>query len=1024
MTGGRVPGARAPGLPPPGDFLDPAVPPPACLEALATLGVGDPPGALANLRRLAETPQLRDAVAPLVPRLLHHLAASADPDMALNNLERLAEAALDRPAFYALLGAHPEAIPVLVALASTSQFLADALVRSPQIVPWLLDPRVMTTRSREAMQQELAAACRPFRTAEGRLNALRRVKRRELCRIGLRDILGDADLTTTTQELSELADACLAQAWQAVAPALLERHGHPSPEGFAIIALGKLGGSELNYSSDIDVCFVYEAEGETAGPEIVSNRAFFQRAAERVLAALTAMTEEGAAYRVDLRLRPEGTGGPLALPLDAYRQYHETRGALWERQALIKARFAAGDERLGQAFVALARHVAYRPGLEREALAEIRAMKGRIDRLLRARGQHERHVKLGVGGIRDIEFHVQALQLLYGAQDPWLWERNSLRALHRLAERGYLSWEESGTLARAYTFLRTVEHRLQILHALQTHTLPADPAELARLARRLGYTGEAEAVRRRFLADYDGTRQAVRRAFEGFFAAPARPAAGEAPPWDPARVAAVGFAEPERARQNLALLWEGPPLVTAPGPTRAVLRTLLPATLEALAAVPDPDAALDALERLVAGAGPRTAYLARLAAAPALLGRLLGFFARSERLAQTLITRPELIDGLADAARGAARRPARALRAAFTAFEAPGLDEPDRLRLFKQAEELRTAWQDLVGGWPPARVGWQLSELAEACLAIAWRWAEVEAAAGLGVPRAGGCAVPALVVGMGKLGGRELDYGSDLDLVVLYGGDAETGPPTHVYLDRVVERTSGLLAAITRTGQVFRVDLRLRQGGKATALAHSLASLDRYLAEEAALWERHALVKARPVWGDRGLARRFWALRRARVFAPGLSPAERAEIAHVRARMELELGQEGPGRIHLKFGRGGLVDIEFLVQVLQLAHGARHHALRTPSTPVALARLGALGLLPGPAARALGEAYGFLRGLLRALRLRQARPPDCLPVAGHVLARLAREHGLSSGRALVARHREVAELVRTQYLAVMAGGGA
>ena len=282
-----------------------------------------------------------------------------------------------------------------------------------------------------------------------------------------------------------------------------------------MIALGKHGGAELNYSSDIDLCFVYEAEGETEGPEVVASRTYFARLGERLIGALTAMTEEGTVYRVDLRLRPEGTGGPLALPLDAYRAYHTARGALWERQALIKARVATGDERVGQAFLDLAQEIVYRPGLEREALAEIRAMKNRIDRLLRARGQQERHVKLGVGGIRDVEFHIQALQLLYGAQDPWLRERNSLRALHWLAERGYLSWEESGQLAHAYEFLRRIEHRLQILHAFQTHTLPADPAELGKLARRLGYGGDGETAARQLLLDYDRTRRTVRSRVRG-----------------------------------------------------------------------------------------------------------------------------------------------------------------------------------------------------------------------------------------------------------------------------------------------------------------------------------------------------------------------------------------------------------------------------------------------------------------------------------------------------------------------------
>jgi glutamate-ammonia-ligase adenylyltransferase len=972
-------------------------------------------------------------VAPILPRLLHHLGASADPDMALNNIERLAAAALDRRGLYVLLASHPEAVPVLTTLVATSQFLADALIRSPQTVPWLLDPRVMQPRSREAMHGEVAAACRPFRTEEGRLNALRRVKRRELCRIGLRDVLGDADLVATTQELSELADACLAQALLTVTPALQERYGRPqhagedghrTPTGFAVIALGKHGGAELNYSSDIDLTFVYEAEGETDGPEVVSSRTYFARLGERLVGALTAMTEEGTVYRVDLRLRPEGTGGPLALPLAAYRAYHTTRGALWERQALIKARVAAGDERVGQAFLELAREIAYRPGLEREAVGEIRAMKSRIDRLLRARGQQERHVKLGVGGIRDVEFHVQALQLLYGAQDPWLREPNSLRALHRLAERGYLSWEESGRLAHAYVFLRTIEHRLQILHALQTHTLPAEPLELAKLARRLGYAGEAETVAHALLRDYDRTRRTVRAAFEGFFDATVREGP-EAPPWDAASVAAVGFADPERARQNLRLLWEGPALVAVPVSVRTALQTLLPATLDALRTVPDPDAALDALERFVAAAGPRTAYLARLAATPDLLGGVLTFFTRSERLTQALIARPELLDALGPTV-PAAPRTAPALRAAFRDFAAPpGLDEADRLRLWKQREELEIAWRDLILGDQPARVAWALGELAEACLGIAWDQAAAETRTALGEPRAGGRPVPALVVGMGKLGGRELDYGSDLDLVVLYEGPSDAAPDSHVYFDRVVDRLYTRLTAITRTGQAFRVDLRLRQGGKATALAHALGTLDRYLAGEAALWERQALVRARPVLGDPGLARRFAALRRARVFDPGLSDAERAEIHRVRTRMELELGREGPGRIHLKFGAGGLVDVEFLVQVLQLTHGRRHRGLQTPSTRVALARLGAVGLLPEATATGLLEAYEFQRGLLRSLRLRQVRPPDCLPVTGHVLARLAREAGLESGRALLARHREVAEFVRAEYFRVMGatGGG-
>jgi len=328
-----------------------------------------------------------------------------------------------------------------------------------------------------------------------------------------------------------------------------------------------------------------------------------------------------------------------------------------------------------------------------------------------------------------------------------------------------------------------------------------------------------------------------------------------------------------------------------------------------------------------------------------------------------------------------------------------------------------------VLGEPPSRVAWALGELAEACVGLAWDAAYAEVRTALGEPRIAGRPVPALVVGMGKLGGRELDYGSDLDLVVLYGGLGETGSEAHVFFDRVVDRLNTLLTAITRAGQVFRVDLRLRQGGKATALAHSLETLDRYLREEAALWERQALVRARPILGDGRLARRFMALRRACVFDPGLSAGERAEIHHVRMRMEQELGREGPGRIHLKFGAGGLVDVEFLVQVLQLTHGARRGALRSPSTRRALAALGAAGLVPERTAGKLLEAYEFLRRLLRSLRLGQARPPDCLPTAGHVLTRLAREVGEESGRALLVRHRAVADFVRAEYFRTVGSEG-
>ncbi|MGH7393016.1 MAG: bifunctional [glutamate--ammonia ligase]-adenylyl-L-tyrosine phosphorylase/[glutamate--ammonia-ligase] adenylyltransferase, partial [Candidatus Rokuibacteriota bacterium] len=416
--------------------------------------------------------------------------------MALNNLERYA-ALVDRAVFFQTLAAHPGAADLLARLFGASQFLADALRRRPGHLAWLLEPRTMRQWLPDELEADLAQALAPFTAREARMNALRRFKYRQLLRIASRDLLGDADLTVTTEELSRLADVCLAAAWRLSEAALAARYGAPraedgAPTGMAIIGMGKLGGDELNYSSDIDLMFVYGADGETAGGPAgrLANGDFFARVARDLVAFLESVTDEGSAFRVDLRLRPEGRMGGVILSLDGYRAYYARRAELWERQALVKARVAAGDERVGARFTALAREVVYRPGADEGVVAAVRAMKREIDRSLEAKGApgeaREGNVKLGRGGIREIEFLVQALQLLYGGDDPWLRERHTLKALFRLAERGYLAPVLVRTLSDAYVHLRTVEHRLQIVHEFQTHTLPRDRAELGRLARRAG----------------------------------------------------------------------------------------------------------------------------------------------------------------------------------------------------------------------------------------------------------------------------------------------------------------------------------------------------------------------------------------------------------------------------------------------------------------------------------------------------------------------------------------------------------
>jgi len=1005
---------------------------PADRRALADLkrrGFANPAAALLNLHALAPTPRDALLLAPALPRLLAQLADAPDPDMTLNNLERLA-AQGDRAVFLALLSSHPGAIPLLARLGGTSQFLADTLRRYPTLLPWLLEPRTMRQWHGDDLEADLAAGLLPFTNLEARLNALRRFKYRQLLRIGCRDILGDADLTVTTEELSRLADVCLGAAWRGAESKLGRLYGVPTgPDGaatgLAVIGMGKLGGDELNYSSDIDLIFVYGEDGRTTGGEAgrIDNGDYFTAAARAIVDALEAVTDEGYAFRVDLRLRPEGRMGALILSLEGYRAYVSERALLWERQALIKARFCAGDLAVATRFLDLIRPFVFRPGLDPAIVGEIRRMKGAIDRSLRAKGSQRRNVKLGIGGIREIEFLVQALQLLYGGDDAWLRERNTLRAIFRLTERGYLSPALGRFLGDALVHLRTAEHRLQILHEFQTHTLPEDPRARGLFARRMGMQLAAPAAGRRFLARHRRITRRVHSAFRDFFAVPpqaARPAV-RIPTYTALK--ATGFTDPDRARQNLRLILEGRPLVPYEATARRALTAMFPVLLDALWQSPDPDLALNQLERFVAATGPRTAYLELLAARPDLLANLVRLCARGEFLTQLLVAQPELLDALASPATFAACTRKRALLSELAPVFAPHLgpaERKDRLRQLKQAQELGITWRMLLGVTDAVRFSLEMTALADAALAVAWLLALEETAAQLGVPRDGaGRMIPAAIIGIGKFGGRELTTGSDLDLFVVYGGAGETDGPeaveAHVFYGRVVESLSAWLADITAAGTVFPVDLRLRPGSKGSGFATSLDAVEQYYREWADPWERQTLTRARLVGGDPRLGRVLRKQLSRLVYGRQALPPDLKEMRELRLRMEKELGKESPGRLHVKFGRGGLVDVEFITQALQMLHGTRHPALRRANTLSVLSAVKGAGLLPADDCDMLAGHYQFLRRVSAGLRLFAARPADTLEPAGPIPGRLAKSLDYASRKAFLEDYRCRTAWVRALY---------
>jgi glutamate-ammonia-ligase adenylyltransferase len=977
-------------------------------------------------------------LAPALPRLLAELAGAADPDMALNNLERYA-AVVDRAVLFRTLATHPGAAHLLARLGGGSQFLADALRRRPVALAWLLEPRTMRVWFADDFAADLAQSLAPFTSREARMNALRRFKYRHVLRIGARDLLGDADLSVTTEELARLADTCLGEAWRMAETEARARVGAPldaagEPTGVAVIGMGKLGGEELNYSSDIDLMFVYGAEGESAGgPEgRIANGEYFARVCRDIAAIIESVTEEGYVFRVDLRLRPEGRMGAVALSLDGYRTYHRERAEFWERQALLKARVAAGDEGVGARFMDFAREIVYRPGLDERILPAIRTMKQGIDRELGRRGESlTANVKLGRGGIREIEFVVQALQLLYGGDDPWLRERNSLKALFRLTERGYLAPDLGRALSHALVHLRTVEHRLQLLHEFQTHTLPDDAPSLGRLARRLGIDKPPAAAARTFRARHRAMTTAVHRAFVEFFRERPAPARRLRLPGLVA-LQATGFADPERARHNLRLILEGRPLVPYAGALRAALERLYPSLLDTLWKSPDPDEALNQFERFLSAAGPRAGYIELLADNPRLLEGLVRLCAGGDLLTQLLITQPELLASLADPAALAGARTRARLRAALAAVFAPGnvpAERRDRLRQIKQAEELTIVWRYLLGVTTIERYAREMTALAEATLQAGWLMALGPQVERHGVPRDDrGRFVPAVIVGVGKLGGRELTTGSDLDLFVVFDTpgpgdgmtDGEAPVDAHTFYSGAVERLAGALGDITPAGVAFAVDLRLRPGSKGSGFAASVDALERYYEEHGDLWERQTLTRARLVLGDRALGRRVRATLRRLVYGAPLPRSALKEIGEVRTRMELELARETPGRWHVKLGRGGLVDVEFLTQALQLVHGAEHPAVRGTSTIAALTGLARVGAVPEATAAALAEDYRFLRRVSTALRLLGARPTDTLELAGPMPARVASALGLGSRDAFLAAYRERTTAVRAAYEEVFA----
>lgn len=1015
------------------------------IEALAAAGCRNPEQALQTLQRLAGSSHLT-SFQSILPLFLDRLRNLADPDMALNNLERYAEVVIDRGFLFSHLRDSPKSLDLLLTLFGSSQHLSDILIRFPQDLHWLLQPGLLRqTRSKEESVEDLNGFLSRVKSQGRAWMALRRFKMRETLRIGLQDLLGNLDLTAVTQQLSLMADVVLQRAYEICLADLVRRHGEPrcvGPSGdnvcgFAIIAMGKLGGGELNFSSDIDLLFIYEGEGETDGLASpsgiiigkVSNHEFFTRLGEGLIKAISELTSEGRVFRVDMRLRPEGRAGALVYSLRGYELYYESWGQTWERMALIKARPVAGDPALGEAFLKLVEPFAYRRSLDYGAIGEIRAMKDRINAKVGQDEETFRHVKLGYGGIREIEFIVQTFQLLYGASDPWIREPNTLRALQRLADRGHVTNDEHATLAKAYTFLRTVEHRLQILHHLQTHTLPTDQDELVQLARRLGYSpSRTPDPALAFQQDYQRHIQAVRQVYDhllrepspGDEAIPSHPLADFLDGRTDDRVvreplAAAGVLDLDRAIRALFVIRDGPPFRHHTAGTQRILSALAPTLMEGLTQAPDPDLALLHFERLIEGIGSSTGLYDVFKQAPLVLVHLMRLFGASEFLSQTLIRHPALLDLLLVPDQPDRGRPNQLIEECSRVVAAvpPGSPRLDALRRFKQTEEFRIGILDLLGKADLDEVSLALTRLSEVCVRIACRLAREDLRPQYGLPSSEGF----VVLGLGKCGAEEMGYGSDLDLAFAYAQEGTTtGGSQSIshaeYFGRLADKICKNLTTITREGTAYRVDIRLRPGGSAGRIAQSFVAFETHFTRTAELWERQAYLKVRPIAGDLNIAESFMTSLFELLYRPTSAESLARTITAMRHRMEVELTKEKTGERHVKLGSGGIVDIEFIAQFLQLAYGSSCPDLRVGNTLKVLEAAQGAGLLADQDVAYLCDSYRFLRTVQNRLRVVGDLEISALPKDPSQLDRLARRLEYEAGDDLCPGERFLADYER------------
>ena len=866
---------------------------------------------------------------------------------------------------------------------SISDFVAESCQRTPELLPELeASGDLLRVYKPGELRQRLEQTMAGNDSEADLKRLLRQQRRREMVRIAWRDLAGWATLQEVVDTVSELADACIAISQRFADTALAGRHGRPldgqgQPLPLCVIGMGKLGAGELNFSSDIDLIFAYPEDGETTGKRPLTHREYFIRLGQKIVQLLGETTADGFVFRVDMRLRPNGASGALALSFDAMDKYYLTHGREWERYALVKARAITGGASAESLMLRLKPFV-YRKYIDFTVVENLRELKNRIERELQRKGVRH-NIKLGPGGIREIEFVAQAWQLIRGGREPELQDRRLLVILQRLAQKQLLPEAVAQQLRDAYVFLRRLEHRLQMINDQQTQTLPESELDQCRIATAMGYQHWDA-----FMRDWQHISAGVQSVFDDMFGADQGPGDSReqgqyAGVWleslDPEEMDAVlraaGYSEPEAVRQLLAGLKSGRAWSAFSAPAKDRMDRLMPRILELCGSTPHPQTTLQRLVQILESIGQRASYIALLAENPSVLEQLAQLSSASAWIASWIARHPVLLDELFDPRllsgdfdEAAARDELRQLLTRLPQDDLEG--QMNALREFRHAQVLRVAAADVSVNPGDREISRRLCLIASICLQSCAdiAWAELVRKHGEPGSMQAGAGRGFIIVGYGKLGSREMGYTSDLDLVYIHRQVAPTSMTQGersiadvAFYQRLAQKITRLATLRTHAGRLYEVDVRLRPNGLSGASASGLQSWADYQRDKAWVWEHQALVRARAVAGDVRLAADF-ARRRAEIIRlPRAAPELKNAILEMREKMRRE--KPGPAdAFDIKASRGGMVDIDFLVQYLVLLHAAHVPSLAdTTETLILLERLAQSGTLDSADAQKLSAAW-------------------------------------------------------------------